>query len=113
MFPKSQTVAFHFYRGRFYLYQEEYKKAEDDLALALKDCHRSVLPLVNCSSSVFFDLFLYTLSVLPFRDASSNKRRILQFLIPLRLRNNVLPPHSLLRYALCHIVFLDRERERK
>ena len=62
-FPKAQTTAFYFYRGRLTLINnKDYKAAEADLAMAFRQCPD---------------------------EAFHNKRRILQFLIPLRLRNNV------------------------
>ena len=57
-YPVAQRVAYQYYLGRLLVFEEKYDEAESALSDALAHCHRS---------------------------AVSNKRRILRFLIPLRL----------------------------
>jgi len=68
-FPPSQTVAYQFYQGRLLIFEESYEKAEKYLDLAFVHCHR---------------------------QARSNKRRILQYLIPVKLLLGKFPQVKLL-----------------
>lgn len=69
LFPKSQTVAYHLYVGRLKVFEEAYTEAEQSLDYAFKHCHLK-----------------------HFR----NKRRILQFLIPVKLLLGKFPQRLLL-----------------
>ena len=40
LFPKSHVVELKFYRGRYNMFEEEYKAAKDDLEFALNLCHK-------------------------------------------------------------------------
>jgi len=74
VFPPAQTVAYNFYLGRLMIFEEQYDKAEECLDFAL----------AHCSS----------LHV-------ANKRRILQFLIPVKLLVGKYPqPRLLQKYKL-------------
>jgi len=57
-FPQAQTVSYNYYLGRIQVFEEQYEKAEECLNYALAHCHK---------------------------DNVRNKRRILQFLIPVKL----------------------------
>jgi len=73
-FPKAQQVAYNYYLGRLQVFEEEYDKAGQTLLLACTHCHR---------------------------DQKKNKRRILQFLIPVRLLLGHFPlPELLAKYHL-------------
>jgi len=69
-FPKAQTVTYNYYLGRLQVFEEEYDKAGETLMEAFTHCHR---------------------------DQKKNKRRILQFLIPVRLLLGHYPQPALLR----------------
>ncbi|CAM9488721.1 unnamed protein product [Discosporangium mesarthrocarpum] len=76
MASKGDLVAYHYYTGLLKLSEDKYRDAEDDLEYALRHCHRA---------------------------ARRNKRRILDNLIPLRLRQGRYPSRSLLdKYNLLH-----------
>jgi len=69
-FPKAQQVAYNYYLGRLQVFEEEYEKAGQTLMIAFTHCHR---------------------------EQKKNKRRILQFLIPVRLLLGYFPETTLLR----------------
>ncbi|CAM9154842.1 unnamed protein product [Ascophyllum nodosum] len=77
--PMSSTadwVSYHYYVGLLKISEDKYKEAEADLEVALKHCHK---------------------------DARRNKRRILNNLVPLRLRLGKYPRQELLaKYDLNH-----------
>lgn len=75
-FPKAQQVAFKYYEGRYNIYDQQLKKAEDCLDYAFAHC-----------------------------DARSlrNKRVILQYLVPVKVSLGKFPSRSLLRrYSMSH-----------
>ena len=74
VFPKAQTVAFKYYLGRLNIFEEHYDKAEQCLDYAF--AHSS-------------------------RAAPLNKRRILQFLIPVKLLVGKYPLPKLLKVLRC------------
>lgn len=75
-FPKADVVAYRFFLGRLRLFEDQYADAEDHLAYAFEKCPRG-----------------------------ANKRAILEFLLPVRLRRGKLPTDALLlKYGLKHFV---------
>lgn len=77
LFPKSHVVELKFYRGRYNMFEEEYKAAKDDLEFALNLCHK---------------------------DATNSKLKILEILIPINLLFGIFPKTELLRkYSLPHL----------
>jgi hypothetical protein len=73
-FPMAQQVAYNYYLGRLQVFEEEYEKAGQTLMVAFTHCHR---------------------------EQKKNKRRILQFLIPVRLLLGFFPAPALLhKYQL-------------
>eukprot|EP01006_Ploeotia_vitrea_P020917 TRINITY_DN53241_c0_g1_i2.p1 TRINITY_DN53241_c0_g1~~TRINITY_DN53241_c0_g1_i2.p1 ORF type:complete len:432 (+),score=181.92 TRINITY_DN53241_c0_g1_i2:25-1296(+) len=81
-FPKSHSVTYKYYEGRIYLFEERYKMAETSLQYALDHCHR---------------------------DHIANKRRVLEFLIPVKLYLGKPPTaHCLRKYGLSHFEGLAR-----
>jgi len=73
-FPKAQKVTYKYYEGRLSVFGDDHVSAEKQLGYALKHCHRS---------------------------HTSNKRRILRYLIAIRLLSGKLPSRALLeRYNL-------------
>ncbi|CAM9121385.1 unnamed protein product [Sphacelaria rigidula] len=76
MSTKSDWVSYHYYVGLLKISEDKYKEAEMDLELALRHCHR---------------------------NAKANKRRILNNLVPLKLRLGIYPTRELLaKYGLLH-----------
>ncbi|CAN0018434.1 unnamed protein product [Hapterophycus canaliculatus] len=76
MSSRADWVSYHYYVGLLKISEDKYKEAEVDLELALKHCHNK---------------------------AKSNKRRILNHLVPLRLRLGIYPTLDLLeKYGLEH-----------
>lgn len=74
MFPRSETVSYNYYVGRLKVFEESYKAAETALDYSLSHCHRT---------------------------QRANKRRVLQFLIPVKLLLGKLPKGALLeKYGL-------------
>merc|ERR1719473_2517311 len=72
--PKSIAVTFYFFWGKHAVFDNSYKEAEEKLTWAFKHCHP---------------------------NAHSNKRRILTYLIPVKLRFGVLPSQEMLaKYEL-------------
>lgn len=69
-FPMAQQVAYNYYLGRLQVFEEEYDKAGQTLMIAFTHCHK---------------------------DQKKNKRRILQFLIPVRLLLGYFPEPALLQ----------------
>eukprot|EP00457_Paulinella_chromatophora_P009431 gb/GEZN01009498.1/.p1 GENE.gb/GEZN01009498.1/~~gb/GEZN01009498.1/.p1 ORF type:complete len:405 (+),score=56.53 gb/GEZN01009498.1/:77-1291(+) len=69
-FPKSHRVTYNFFVGRLQVFSEEYEQAEEALDDAFSCCHK---------------------------DAHANKRRILEFLIPVKLIRGKFPREALLR----------------
>jgi len=69
-FPLSQTVSYHYYLGRLKIFEQDYPTAEEYLYYAFKHCHKS-----------------------SFR----NKKRILHFLVPVRLLSGKIPSIKLLQ----------------
>jgi len=63
-------VTFRYYTGRLLAYDEDFIKADEHLSYALRNCHR---------------------------DAHANKRRILRYLIPVKMLLGVLPTDALLK----------------
>lgn len=79
-FPQSEVVSFKYYHGRLLVFDEKYDEAERELEYAFVHCHRS---------------------------AVANKRRVLQFLVPVKLLQGRLPrPELLRRYGLAPYVGL-------
>ncbi|CEO94931.1 PCI domain-containing protein [Plasmodiophora brassicae] len=75
-FPKSQTVTYNYFLGRLKLFDEQYEQAEKSLQWAFSHCHRG---------------------------AWKNKRKILEFLIPVKLYLGKYPKRRLLeKYKLMH-----------
>jgi hypothetical protein len=75
-FPVKELVTFRFYTGRLAVFHENYPKADADLSFAFTHCHAA---------------------------ATRNKRRVLQYLIPVKLLLGQLPhPELLRRYHLPH-----------
>jgi len=73
-FPLSQTVSYQFYLGRLSIFEEQYSKAEGCLDFAFAHCHKRAI---------------------------SNKRRVLQYLIPVKLLLGKIPhPKLLQKYEL-------------
>lgn len=70
LFPKSQTVTYKFYLGRLLIMEEKYPEAEACLEYALRHCHK---------------------------DTQGNRRRILQFLVPVKLLLGKFPHPKLLQ----------------
>jgi len=70
LFPKSQTVAYNYYVGRLKVFEEQYTEAETCLEYAFEHCHL---------------------------DNVTNKRRILQFLVPVKLLLGKYPQEQLLK----------------
>jgi len=68
-YPKAQVVAYRYYLGRLNVFEERYEEAEESLSLALKHCHKASV---------------------------ANRRRILHFLIPVRLLRARFPQPTLL-----------------
>lgn len=76
MSTKSDWVSYHYYIGLLKISEDKYKEAELDLELALRHCHKK---------------------------ARGNKRRILNNLVPLKLRLGIYPTRKLLaKYGLMH-----------
>eukprot|EP00752_Nemacystus_decipiens_P013829 g12278.t1 len=76
MSSRADWVSYHYYVGLLKISEDKYKEAEVDLELALKHCHN---------------------------QAKANKRRILNNLVPLRLRLGIYPTLELLeKYELEH-----------
>lgn len=74
VFCAHQVVAYQFYLGRLNVFEEKYVEAEACLDYAFRHCHRS---------------------------SAGNKRRILQFLVPVKLLHSRFPQDRLLdKYAL-------------
>eukprot|EP00903_Cladosiphon_okamuranus_P015911 g14696.t1 len=74
MSSRADWVSYHYYVGLLKISEDKYKEAEVDLELALKHCHNK---------------------------SKSNKRRILNNLVPLRLRLGIYPTLQLLeKYGL-------------
>jgi hypothetical protein len=69
-FPISHVVAYNYYLGRLMVFEEQYQNAENCLMFALIHCQKS---------SIY------------------NKRRILQFLIPVKLLHSKFPHTKLLQ----------------
>jgi len=77
LFPKSHVVEFKFYRGRYNMFEENYKEAKADLEYALNVCHK---------------------------NATNSKLKILEILIPINLLFGVFPkPQLLKKYSLPHL----------
>jgi len=73
-FPLAQQVAYQFYLGRLRVFEERYEEAEQCLSFALQHCPRA---------------------------APANKRRVLHFLVPVRLARGRFPHARLLeKYGL-------------
>jgi hypothetical protein len=73
-FSKAQVIAYKYYLGRLHVFEEKYEEAEQCLAYAFAHCSRS---------------------------SPGNKKRILQFLIPVRLLKAQYPLDLLLaKYGL-------------
>eukprot|EP00823_Brevimastigomonas_motovehiculus_P002693 TRINITY_DN1622_c0_g2_i1.p1 TRINITY_DN1622_c0_g2~~TRINITY_DN1622_c0_g2_i1.p1 ORF type:complete len:413 (+),score=76.81 TRINITY_DN1622_c0_g2_i1:61-1299(+) len=70
LFPKAQTVAYNYYLGRLMIFEEQYKKAESCLEYAFSHCHKRLI---------------------------ANKRRILQYLVPVKLLSGNFPLTQLLK----------------
>lgn len=68
-FPKAEEVTFRFYRGRLFMHQNDFKKAEEYLQFAFHRCHR---------------------------QSKKNARLILIYLVVLRLLHGKSPKNSLL-----------------
>ncbi len=74
VFPRAQTVAFKYYLGRLNIFEEHYDRAKEYLEYAFTHTHKS---------------------------AHKNKRRILQYLIPVTLLVGRYPlPKLLKKYKL-------------
>eukprot|EP00963_Diacronema_lutheri_P009623 scaffold868_cov351-Pavlova_lutheri.AAC.14 len=69
-FPMAQRVTYMYYVGRLSVFEEKYKDAEEQLEFALAHCDRR---------------------------AVKNKRRILQYLVPVKLGRGHVPSTDLLR----------------
>ena len=69
MFPKAQTVGYHYYLGQLNIFKEDYLAAEKSLSYAFNTCHRGY---------------------------HTNKRLILQYLVPVKLLNGSVPRDRLL-----------------
>lgn len=69
-FPKSETIAYWYYRARLCIHQKDFKMAETMLTDAFALCHR---------------------------DDLKHRREILTFLVPLKLIHGALPTHQLLQ----------------
>ncbi|KAG1670374.1 hypothetical protein FOA52_000134 [Chlamydomonas sp. UWO 241] len=67
--PAAHRVTFRYYTGRLAAYDEDYEKADEHLTYAFQHCHR---------------------------DALGNKRKVLRYLIPVRMLRGVLPSDALL-----------------
>eukprot|EP00474_Spongospora_subterranea_P010063 CRZ10521.1 hypothetical protein [Spongospora subterranea] len=75
-FPKSQTVTYNYFLGRLKLFDEQYDQAEKSLEWAFVHCHK---------------------------NSWSNKRRILEFLVPVKLYLGKFPQIRLLdKFKLQH-----------
>eukprot|EP00741_Cyanophora_paradoxa_P010679 tig00020538_g10321.t1 len=73
-FPVAQKVTYKFFVGRLAMFEDNYRKAEEDLLYAFTHCHK---------------------------EKTRNKRLILQYLVPVRLLSGHLPSHRLLeKYSL-------------
>lgn len=68
-FPASQRVTYKYYRGRLHVFNEEYTEAAETLQYALQQCHPG---------------------------AVSNVRRILLYLVPVKMLLGVMPSRKLL-----------------
>lgn len=66
----GDKVTYRYYVGRLHMFEDNYKEAEDNLSYALLHCHK---------------------------NAISNKRRILNYLIPVKLERGRLPTLTLLK----------------
>jgi PCI domain len=74
MFPKSEIVTYKYYYGRLMLFEERYGDAAESLDESLRMCHPTAL---------------------------RNKRRILEFLIPVKMILGTLPSqHMLAKYSM-------------
>ena len=70
----GQMVTYRFYRGRLNMYEDQHALAEQDLDFAFQHCHRNAL---------------------------GNKKRILQYLVPVKLYRGRFPTPALLdKYGL-------------
>ncbi|KAJ1449528.1 hypothetical protein M885DRAFT_535179 [Pelagophyceae sp. CCMP2097] len=77
VFPLGDIVAYRFFIGRLRMFEDHYAEAEEHLAYAFDHCDRRCV---------------------------KNKRAILEFLLPVRLRRGVLPKRELLaKYGLEHL----------
>lgn len=70
MYPKSQQVEFKYYEGRFLIYDQNVKKAEECLEYAFNHCHKNNI---------------------------RNKRIILRYLIPVKVGRGKFPTNALLQ----------------
>ena len=68
-YPRAQVVAYQYYLGRLQVFEEKYEEAEACLEYAFQHCHRA---------------------------SPNNKRRILQFLVPVKLLRSRFPQDALL-----------------
>lgn len=79
--PKRDTVTYKYYTGRLSMFQDKFKQAETELDFALAHCHR---------------------------DSALNKRRILEYLVPVKLLTGQIPTAALLeKYQLPHYMLLS------
>lgn len=69
-YPKAQVVAYRYYLGRLHVFEEKYEEAEESLTYAFRHCAKA---------------------------APANKRRILHFLIPVKLLRGQYPHERLLQ----------------
>lgn len=77
-FPSADVVTYRFFVGRLRMFEDQYVAAEQHLAYAFFKCHR---------------------------DATRNKRAVLEFLLAVRLRRGLVPqPQLLEKYGLATII---------
>lgn len=74
-FPRAQTVTYKYYLGRLQVFEEHYKEAEESLEYAFVHCDK---------------------------NNTKNKRRILQFLVPVKLLRGKYPEDALLHKYQLH-----------
>merc|ERR1711920_350626 len=73
-FNASQRVTYSFYAGRLYVFYDEFETAEKHLMYALRHCHRAHV---------------------------SHKKKIMEYLVPVRMLRGHMPrPQLLHRYKL-------------
>jgi len=76
-FPRSHVVQFKYFSGKFRMFEEKYTEAREDLEYAFQHCHK---------------------------DSIENKLKILELLIPVKLKLGEFPkPRLLQKYSLPHL----------